>query len=169
MDHPSVYPFPLANRTEPAEFVRGAYDDALEENQRYDIRDLVTTRSGKVARAVESAGDIGSLAVAGQPYDMGPMAGERHKWFRERGVPLNRILPYHDQWVFNLQGELTDEVMADINSGAERELAYDAEEDTLMITSGTTNPAVRLVQVFEGEVGDTNPLVVVEFLPDVVL
>lgn len=166
MDHPRVEPYPLVDRNESANFVRGVYDDTpLAGTSIYRIGDLVTTRSGKVARAIQAAADIGSIAIAGQPYNREPLDGARYAALFANGVPLNRIYAY-EEWVFQLDGTLDAAALTAIRSGAKRDIAYDATDDVLLVLPTSATPAVQLVAPLAGMAeGDTHAHVIVKWLP----
>lgn len=169
MDHPVMYPAPLSNRLTPADFLRGNYDSGLATASQYEIGDIVTVRSGSVAKEVEAAtaANITQLCVAGQPWDQGPLAASRYQWLRDRGVPLNLIIPYEDEWIFTLAGTLDAATLTAIRSGAQRDILYNATEKALTVRATSGSPAVKLKRVFKGAEGDTNARVVVTWLPGV--
>lgn len=165
---PVVAPFPLTNRLDPAEFVRGVYDNTLTGDNQYGIGDIVTTRSGKVVRSVEAstAANVEKLAIAGQPWSM-PKA---LPYFYDRGVPLNRIRP-EDEWVMTLAGVYATTILAHVVENDSLDVLFDASADAkaLTIRSATNSPTVKVLRLFQGEAGDTNVRVVVNFLPGKVL
>lgn len=158
---PVVVPFPLTNRLNAADFVRGVYDDSLEGDEQYVIGDLVETPNGTVVRAIEdtTASAITNLAVVGQDWSM-PKA---FPYFYDRGVPLNRI-DRRDEWVFTLAGEYDATLQGLVATNAQLDILFDAVEKALTVRNATTSPAVKLLRVFEGVAGDTNVRVVVNFL-----
>lgn len=158
---PIVVPFPLTNRLDPADFVRGVYDDTLTGDAQYAIGDLVTVAADVVEREAEptTASGITKLAIAGQPWSM-PKA---LAYFLERGVPLNRIRPT-DEWVLTLTGLYDATLQGLVNSKDSLDVLFDATEKALTIRNATTSPTVKILRVFEGEPGDTNVRVVVNFL-----
>lgn len=159
---PIVVPFPLTNRLDPADFVRGVYDDTHTGDEIYRIGDLVQTApNGVVVRAAEptTASVITNLAVAGQDWSM-PKA---FAYFFARGVPLNRI-DRRDEWVMTLTGLFNPTLEALVAANAQVDILFDATEKALTVRNATTSPAVKLLRVFEGVAGDTNVRVVVNFL-----
>jgi hypothetical protein len=160
--HGFVRPFPLTNRLNAADFGRGVYDSALTGDQRYGIGDLVTIRSGKVVRSVEgtTASVIEKLAIAGQPWSM-PKA---LTYFYAKGVPLNRIDP-RDEWVFTLTGTFDATLQGIVANAKQVDLLFDTTNKVLTVRNATNSVTVKLLRVFEGEAGDTNVSVVVNFLP----
>lgn len=159
-------PFPLVNRQHVAHFQRGVYDGTATGDAQYRHGDIVTTRTGVVLREIEptTAANIDNLSWAGQPWDM-PKA---FQYFKDRGVPLNRITE-DDEWVFTLAGTLDAAAILAVNSGEEREVLFNTTSKCLTIRSGTTNPAVKMLRVFEGVEGDTNAWVACNILPGVIL
>jgi hypothetical protein len=159
---PIVVPFPLTNRLDPADFVRGGYNAGLTGDARYRLGDLVTTRAAAgVARSVEdtTASVVEKLAIAGQDWSM-PKA---FPYFLARGVPLNRI-DRRDEWVFTLQGEYDTDAQALVKANAALDVLFNATEKALTVREATASPTVKVLRVFEGEAGDTNVRVVVNFI-----
>ena len=164
MTHGTYVPFPIAQRQRAADFARGVYDDTLTGDAQYKAGDIVTVTGGTVARAVEdtTAASIVALAVSGQPWLM-PKA---LSYYYDRGVPLNRISP-EDEWVMNLAGTMDQTALNSVNAGESREILFNATDKALTIRAGTTDPAVKMLRVFRGNVDDVNCLIVVQFLPGV--
>lgn len=163
-----VHPFPLANRLDPADFVRGLYNPALPPGvARYRIGDLVTTRDDAgVARAVNVAvpANNDKLAVAGQDWSM-PRA---YPYFFNRGVPLNRI-DRRDEWVMTLAGLYNQALADDIVINPNLDVLFDAVAETLTVRNAAVSPTVKVLRVFEGVIGDENVRVVVNFLENKLL
>lgn len=159
--YPVVAPFPLTNRLDPADFVRGEYDATLTGDARYVITDLVTVAADVVARSAEptTASVITKLAVAGQSWSM-PKA---LPYFFARGVPLNRI-DRRDEWVFTLAGLFNPTLEGLVTSKDSLDVLFNAAEKALTVRNATSSPTVKLLRVFKGEPGDTNVQVVVNFL-----
>lgn len=159
---PIVVPFPLTNRLNSADFVRGVYDLTHEGDEIYRIGDLVQTApNGVVVRAAEptTASAITNLAIAGQDWSM----LKAFPYFLARGVPLNRI-DRRDEWVMTLAGEYGSTLQALVAANAQVDILFDATEKALTARNATNSPAVKLLRVFEGVAGDTNVRVVVNFL-----
>jgi hypothetical protein len=159
---PVVVPFPLTNRLNAADFVRGVYDETHTGDEVYVIGDLVQTApNGVVVRAAEptTASVITNLAIAGQDWSM-PKA---FPYFFDRGVPLNRI-DRRDEWVFTLAGAYDGTLQALVARNAQLDILFNATEKALTVRNATASPAVKLLRVFEGVAGDTNVRVVVNFL-----
>lgn len=159
-------PYPLVNRQHVADFLRGVYNGSATGDSQYNHGDIVTVRTGTVAREIEAAtaANIDKLAWAGQPWDM-PKA---FAYYKDRGVPLNR-LHADDEWVLTLAGTLDAAAIEDVNSGEERQVLFNTTAKCLTIRAGTSTPAVKMLRVFKGNEGDTNAHVVVNFLPGVLL
>ena len=182
------YPFPLVNREEAAEIARGNYVSDLDAAYQYEPGDLVTLRAITNNRAGGTlstvAGDVskeigataaniasaGALAVVGQPHDLSPLDTARYSYITDNGVPMNKIRP-EEEWVMTMEDTVDAALVGAIRAGTEYEisLATIGTTDALTVKSTTTNPSVKAVRIFKGEIGDVNPLVVVKFLSAAVL
>lgn len=164
-----THPFMLVDGDREAMEQRFAgFNDSLASAAQYVEGDLVEVVSGEVTKSVRTTPAlITKLFLAGQDYDQ-PFA---LAYFRGRGVPLN-VIPKKNLFVFTYQDDKNDTTphefaagdLEAVLGGAERELAYNAEEECYTIRDGDTNPAVQLVGIWKGAVGDNNVQVIARIL-----
>lgn len=157
-------------------FITDGYDDTHTGTEVYVEGDLVEVVAGLVRRSAQTTpANVGQLFLAGANWDQ-PFALTRgtQKTRTIRDVPLN-IIPTDNEFVMTYQGNAADGadytfLAADlqaVQANERRELDFnsDATVEAYTVRSGTTNPAVTLLRVFKGEVGDTNVQVVVRLDP----
>lgn len=175
--HNFVVPFMLVNGDREAMeqvFIEGGYDDTLTDDDVYEEGDLVEVSSGSVIRSQQAtAANVPQLFLAGadhaQPFGI-TRNGVSTRTLTD--VPLNRI-PSDNIFVMTYQDDAADGankefVAADLQSvqaGERREIAWNDTEKAYTVRDGTTNPAVTLLGVFKGAVGDNNVQVMVRLDP----
>lgn len=151
------------------------YDDTLTGDDVYVEGDLVEVDSGTVKRSHrETAANVPPLFLAGANHTQtfGLTRGST-KTRTLRDVPLNDIPP-DNIFVMTYQDDAADDadhefVAADlqaVQARERREIAWNDEEKCYTVRDGTTNPAVTLLGVFKGEVGDDNVRVLVRLDPN---
>lgn len=164
-----VVPFFLLNPRESMGRTRGGYDESLAEGSRFKFGDLVEIVSGDVIKCVRTTpANITPLGVAGQDWDQRRFAFD---YWKENGIPVETFPKRHIA-IFTFQHDANNNAnhefaAANLNSvraNESRELAYNDEVDVLTIRNGTTNPAVKMLYVFRGGVGDSNVQVACEIL-----
>lgn len=187
MRYDYIHPYMMVDGEVPApDFSRADYDDAIVKDsaQEYEQADLVyvpagSTKVQKCATAV--AAEVTGLALAGADWHQPhlPPADPREEaagllhWFLRRGVPLNHI-PIKNEFVFSYQGDAADGAdkafaAADeqaVKGAAQRDLVFNASEGCLTVRSTSASPAVQLIRVLQGVVGDSNVRVVARILAD---
>lgn len=146
------------------------YDSTLVGDDVYVEGDLVEVASGKVKKSQQTTpANVPALFLAGQshaqPYAVGTYLAD---W----GVPLN-VIPSVNRFVMTYQSNSADATPYVFASGdlqavqarARREIAWNDTEKCYTVRNGTTNPAVTLLGVFKGAVGDSNVQVIVRLDP----
>jgi len=155
-------------------FIEDGYDDTHTGDEIYVEGDLVEVATGKVRRSAQTTpANVGQLFLAGANWAQ-PFALTRGTQTTRtiRDVPLN-IIPDENTFVMTYQGNAADGanyvfLTADLQAcqaRARREIDFNATEKAYTVRSGTTNPAVTLLGVFKGEVGDSNVQVLVRLDP----
>lgn len=178
MRHEYVVPFALVHGDQEAPeqtFIVDGYDDTLTGDDRYVEADLVEVASGKVKRSQQTTpANVPALFLAGANWEQ-PFALTRGttKTRTIRDVPLNDI-PDDNIFVMTFQKGAADGadytlLAADlyaIQARERREIAWNNTEKCYTIRAGTTNPAVTLLGVYKGDVGDDNVRVMVRLDPN---
>lgn len=166
-----VHPFMLVDGDKEApefEMIPGSYDATLATNAQYVEGDLVFADAGKIKKVISAT----PATVAG--YNLYLAGADYHQPFAkgyllDAGVPLN-VIPRRNRFVMTYRGNAAagaDYTFASgdlqaVQSRAKREIAFDATEGCLVVTSGTTDVKCTLLGVFKGDVGDTNVQVIVQ-------
>jgi hypothetical protein len=156
--------------------VEAGYDSTLTGNAIYVEGDLVEVVTGKVRRSAQTTpANVPALFLAGANHAQ-PFAITRNGQSTRTivDVPLN-VIPDKNEFVMTYQGNAADGanyvfLAADlqaVQARARREIDFndDATVKAYTVRSGTTNPAVTLLGVFKGAVGDSNVQVLVRLDP----
>jgi hypothetical protein len=162
--HPSSQPKQLSDSNgKHAHKVMARRNDGLAAAAQYKKYDIVTVApaDGTISKFTSTtAADALRLASAHTDWALNsqlvtPPASTR-KWHK-----VDRL---EGRWVMNLVGTVATDP-----SGQQRNVAYDTTDGVVKVQLGATSPAVRIIS-FAGEAapGDTNPPVVVEWLPGVI-
>lgn len=155
-------------------FVEDGYNAALTGDDVYVEGDLVQVTTGKVLRSqITVAANVPPLFLAGanhaQPFGI-TRGTQSTRTIVD--VPLN-VIPDKNVFVMTYQGNAADGadytfLSADlqaVQARGQREIVWNDTEKCYTIRNGTTNPAVTLLGVFKGEVGDTNVELLVRLNP----
>lgn len=172
-----VVPFMLPHGDQQAmeqTFIVDGYDDTLTDDDVYVEGDLVEVASGKVLRSQQATpANVPALFLAGanhaQPFGI-TRGGVSTRPLVD--VPLNRIptenifvMTYQDGTADGTAHEFLAADLQSVQAGERREIAWNDTEKCYTVRDGTTNPAVTLLGVFKGAVGDSNVQVMVRLDP----
>lgn len=145
----------------------GLYDPDAVTAEQYVSGDIITLRNTDgIVKETEAAtaGNIASLAVAGQNWLEPQAEGSRFDWWRERGVQFD-IINEEDEWLMTLAGDFDAPAALAVRQQEQRDILFDATAGVLTVRATTSSVGVRLLRPFNGAVvGDTNIPVVVKFL-----
>lgn len=175
--HNFVVPFMIVDGDQEAMeqvFIEDGYDDTLTGDDVYVEGDLVQIAAGKVIRSQQATpANVPSLFLAGADHAQafGITRGTQKSRTIE-DVPLN-VIPDKNVFVMTYQDDAADGAAKEfeaadliaVQSRLKREIAWNDTEKCYTVRDGVTNPAVTLLGVFKGAVGDSNVQVLVRLNP----
>lgn len=173
---PYIAPAPLASGFEPARRTRAARDPDSLGSAEYKAGDLVYVDSGDnayVKKSVQTtAANLEKLAFAASDWDVGPLNTTRYSYWANRGVPLE-LIGDEQRVIFTYQGNAANGsnyvfTAADkiaVQSKALRDLLFNSTEGVLTIRNTSAVGSVRMVEIVDGDVGDSNVRIACEIQP----